>query len=60
MIVTLKNGNTIRSDSEEYMAGDYVRVCDPKGIEIQYWDSMEWQEEPVLVMGAILRCAENL
>jgi hypothetical protein len=59
-IVHLANGNTIRSNSETLMAGDYVRICDPNGKEVGYWDHMEWVEEPILVMGAILRMAENL
>lgn len=33
---------------------DYVRVCDPLGREIAYWNSDEWQEDPQVVMGAIL------
>jgi len=33
---------------------DYVRVCDPLGREVAYWVSDEWQEDPQLVMGAIL------
>ena len=33
---------------------DYVRVLDPKGREIAYWCSDEWEESPMEVMGAIL------
>jgi hypothetical protein len=37
-------------------APTYVRVCDPLGREIGYWVSDEWQDDPQLVMGAILGC----
>ena len=33
---------------------DYVRVCDPLGREIAYWNSDEWEEDPQVVMGAII------
>lgn len=33
---------------------EYVRVCDPLGREIVYWNSDEWAEDPQLVMGALL------
>lgn len=33
---------------------DYVRVCDPLGREVAYWVSDEWEQDPQLVMGAIL------
>ena len=33
---------------------DYVRVCDPAGRELCYWNSDEWMEDPQVVMGAIL------
>ena len=49
-IVHLANGNTIHSNSETLMAGDYVKVCDPDGNEMGYWDHKEWVEEPVGVM----------
>lgn len=32
----------------------YVRVCDPLGRELAYWTYDEWQEDPQLVMGAII------
>jgi hypothetical protein len=31
-----------------------VRFVDEKGVEIVYWDSKEWKEDPEVVMGAIL------
>jgi len=56
-IVELKNGCSLRSSDKNYIAGDYVRLCDPTGKEIKYWDHKEWQEEPVLVIGAIISAA---
>ena len=56
-VITLANGNKIFSSSKEFMAGDYVRVVDGNHREIGYWDHQEWADEPVQVMGAILRCA---
>lgn len=47
------NGFQLRY-SAEGEAPDYVRVCDPLGREIAYWVSREWQDDPELVMGAIL------
>lgn len=35
------------------MYGGYVRICDPDGNEILYWDCAEWEDDPELVMGAI-------
>lgn len=32
---------------------DYVRIVRHDGGEIAYWDSQEWADEPVEVMGAI-------
>lgn len=55
--LVLDNGNKIVSTSETYLAGDYVRVVRKDGVEIGYWDNVEWQEDPIQVMGAILRCA---
>lgn len=33
---------------------DYVRVCDPLGREVAYWNSDEWAQAPQEVMGALL------
>lgn len=60
VVVPVANGCTLRSGSEEYMAGDYVRLVDPDGEELCYWDNLEWQEDPVSVMGAIMQAAESL
>ena len=60
VIVKLADGCTLRSGSNTHMAGDYVRLCDESGEEIAYWDSSEWREEPVEVMGAIIRAASGI
>jgi hypothetical protein len=55
-VLVLDNGVEIRSFSETHQAGDYVSVT-KDGVELGYWDCLEWKEAPVEVMGAILRCA---
>jgi hypothetical protein len=55
-VLVLDNGVEIRSGSETRQAGDYVAVV-KDGVELGYWDNAEWEDEPVTVMGAILRCA---
>lgn len=32
---------------------NYVRIVADDGGEIAYWDSQEWEQEPIEVMGAI-------
>ena len=32
----------------------YVRLLDDQGREVGYWDNAEWQDDPQLVMGAII------
>ena len=59
-IVELADGNTLRSGSKTFMAGDYVRLCDSEGEEIAYWHYDEWQNDPQLVMGAIIRSAAGV
>lgn len=65
VVVQLSNGCSIRSGVYEpgpdsLTCGEYVRVCDPNGEEAVYWDSAEWEEDPVLVMGAIINSAYGL
>lgn len=48
-------GFELRYDAEED-APSYVRVCDSQGRECAYWTSQEWQDDPEVVMGAILGC----
>ena len=59
-VLKLSNGNEIRSDSENHVAGDYVRVVDAGGEELGYWSCAEWAEEPEAVMGAILLRAQEV
>lgn len=63
-IVYLADGCTLRSGvyeetSDSLMCGEYVRICEPDGDEVVYWDANEWEEDPVLVMGAIMRAASG-
>lgn len=46
-------GFELRYDTDAELLS-YVRVCDPLGRELAYWNHEEWQEAPQLVMGAIL------
>jgi hypothetical protein len=32
----------------------YIRIVDVRGVEVVYWDSNEWREDPQGVMGAIM------
>lgn len=57
-VIPLPNGGTLRCGPDDtYMYGNFVRICDPDGNEILYWDQQEWAEEPVHVMGAIFGAA---
>lgn len=58
-VIELASGAAIRTDSLEASPGgcSYVRVCRADGTEIAYWSSTEWQEDPQLVMAAILGAA---
>lgn len=65
LIVPLADGTTLRSGAYESRAdgpsvGEYVRVCEADGTEYLFWDSSEWAEDPVLVMGAIILSASGL
>jgi hypothetical protein len=51
--VVAHNGFELRYAQEGDLL-DYVRVCDPQGRETAYWVSDEWQQDPQVVMGAIL------
>jgi hypothetical protein len=52
----LKNGRSIVCDSaEDNPEGvSFVQVLDADGEEVAYWDSQEWADEPIEVMGAIM------
>lgn len=57
--IKLLNGNIIKSgcSTPDFISGEYVQLCNSEGKEIAYWDHSEWQEDPILVMGAILNSA---
>ena len=63
VILPLANGCTLRSgvynpnDPEAMTCGEYVRLCNPRGRELLYWDQEEWRDDPALVMGAIINAA---
>jgi hypothetical protein len=56
--IVLVQGNAmqLRADGEDPAGTSYVRVCDPAGAEVMYWNEDEWREEPAQVMGAIIGC----
>ena len=56
-VLVLDNGNKIVTSSEERQAGDFVMLLDKNDVEFGYWDSAEWKDDPVVVMGAIIRAA---
>jgi hypothetical protein len=60
-VIPLVNGNTIRADSygANEAGSSYVRICGPDGGEVAYPSCDEWQQDPQLVMGAILGAANT-
>lgn len=44
----------LRAEGESPDGTSYVRVCDPEGREVAYWNYEEWRDEPEFVMGAIV------
>ncbi len=56
-VLVLDNGNKIVSSAVDRFAGDFVMVVSADDEEIGYWDSAEWKDDPVVVMGAIIRAA---
>lgn len=34
--------------------GEDITILDAEGIERYYWHHLEWQEDPVVVMGSIM------
>lgn len=59
MVVNLANGWTLRSgcSTNDFVSGEWVRLCTPDGEEHLYWDNAEWHDDPILVMGAIINSA---
>lgn len=60
IVVKLSDGWSLRSGSETFVSGDYVRLCAPDGEEVIYWHHDEWERDPQLVMGAIMNSAAGL
>lgn len=52
-VIPLESGMEIRCPAHPEPCY-YVRVVDPIVGEIAYWDSAEWAESPMEVMGALL------
>jgi hypothetical protein len=60
VVVKLDSGLSLRSGNTQdgsYASGEYVRLCDERGEEIIYWAYDEWENDPILVMGAIINAA---
>ena len=65
VVVALADGWSLRSgvyasESLATTSGEYVRLCDPDGSEYLYYDSSEWECDPVGVMGALINSAAGL
>ena len=66
VVVQLADGHSLRSGvydpsaPDALTSGEYVRLCDPQGEELLYWDQSEWEADPALVMGAIINSAAGL
>lgn len=60
VVVELASGWSLRSGSDDFLSGAYVRLCRPDGSEHLYWDKEEWATDPELVMGAIINSAAGL
>lgn len=42
----LPNGGTLRcGEGDDCQWGGHLRICDPGGNEILYWDHAEWEED---------------
>lgn len=52
-VVKLPTGHELRTPAHPKPCV-YVRIVDSVGNERVYWDSLEWQEDPEGVMGAIV------
>lgn len=55
-------GMQLVAEGEDAGGTTYVRVCDPHGYEVAYWNEDEWREAPSEVMGAVIGalCAVTL
>ncbi len=60
LVIALPNTCTLRcGEGTEQQWGGYVRVCDPAGEELLYWDVQEWAEQPENIMGVIFSAATS-
>lgn len=60
IVIPLPNGGTLRcGPGSEYTWGGYLRICDPDGNEILFWDRSEWEAsgEGESVIGAVFGAA---
>lgn len=61
--IALLNGAAIRTGAgkpgEPLFSGSYIRIVNADGTENGYWHCDEWEDEPLLVMGAILASASG-
>ncbi|MBS1722486.1 MAG: hypothetical protein JSS66_05705 [Armatimonadetes bacterium] len=56
--IPLAGGGTLCcGPGESRQWGGYLRVCDARGNEVQYWDQAEWRDDPELVIGAVFALA---
>ena len=60
--IPLSKGRTLCCESTEQNEGgtSYVRILDKDEIEIAYWNSEEWTEEPQEVMGALMGAIKGI
>lgn len=63
LIVPLVNGGSLRcGEGDTYEYGSYLRICDPDGNEILYWDVEEWsssEDQGEHVIGAVFAAASQ-
>jgi hypothetical protein len=52
-VINLETGCELRCPAHPDPC-EYVRIVDPMVGEVAYWDSAEWAEDPMGVMGAII------
>jgi hypothetical protein len=57
LAIPLPNGGTLCCQHDNDLFGESVHIRDADGNEILMWSYTEWEEDPVLVMGAIFGAA---
>lgn len=56
-IVILDDQFTLRSNASKdrgVTCGEYIRICDPLGYEVKYWEAEEWKADPITTMNDIM------